>query len=380
MATDRDYYEILGVSRDATQDELKAAFRNLARKYHPDVNKSPDAEAKFKEINEAFQVLSDPNQRAAYDRYGKAGVSGTSGGFDYSSVDLSDILGDLFGMGGFGNFGGFGGTSSTRQRNSPRRGADLQTTVSLKFEEAVNGCNKDISFTRDETCSRCNGTGSEPGTSPKRCSRCNGTGQVKVTRQTMFGSMVQVTTCPDCGGRGETITTPCTKCGGKGIERKTVQKSVAIPAGVDNGTRIRLSGEGQPGANGGDKGNLYVDVRVADHQFFRRHDYDIHLDMNINVAQAALGTELNVPTIKGTEKLKIPAGTQPGRIFTLKGKGVPHIGEDKCGDEKVVINVVIPTNLTDEQKDMFEMIGGTLGTESVPQEKSFWDKLKDAFN
>ena len=269
MAEERDYYEILGVSRDVTEEQLKNAFRQLVRKYHPDVNHEPGAEERFKEINEAYQVLSDPDKRAAYDRYGKAGVSGMGGaGFDYTNIDFSDILGDLFGFGGFGGFGG--GRSSGARRNAPHRGADLQTSVKLKFEEAVFGADKEISFSRDEKCSKCGRSGAEPGTKKVKCKTCNGTGEVKTTRQTVFGSMVQVTTCPSCNGTGETIPTPCTQCRGRGIERKTVKKIVAVPAGVDNGTRIRMSGEGQPGSNNGPNGDLYIEVSVADHPYFRR--------------------------------------------------------------------------------------------------------------
>lgn len=376
MASERDYYEILGVNKNANADELKNAFRNLARKYHPDINKSPEAEEKFKEINEAYQVLSDPDKRAAYDRYGKAGVSGVGNGFDYSAVDLSDILGDLFGFGGFGGFGG----SRTQQRNAPRRGADLQTSVTLQFEEACFGVDKEILFSRDEKCSRCHGTGAEPGTNPRRCTTCNGSGEIKTNRQTMFGSMVQVATCPTCGGRGETIPTPCTQCHGRGIERKTVKKTISVPAGVDTGTRIRMSGEGQLGENNGPSGDLYVDVRVNQHKFFRRHDFDIQMDMNINIAQATLGDDITVPTIDGSEKLKIPAGTQPGKVFTLKGKGVPYLRSNGRGDQKVIINVVVPSTLTPEQRDLMEQLAATLGSEVVPQDKSFWDRIKEAIN
>ena len=375
MANDQDYYEILGVGKNADENELKTAFRNLARKYHPDINKDPGAEEKFKEINEAYQILSDPDKRAAYDRYGKAGVSGMGNGFDYSQVDLSDILGDLFGFGGFGGFG-----SQTRQRNSPRRGADLQTTVILQFEEACFGADKEIQFSRDEKCTRCHATGAEPGTTPIKCSQCNGTGEIKTNRQTMFGSMVQVSTCPTCNGRGEIISTPCTQCHGRRYERKTVKKTVAIPAGVDTGTRIRLSGEGQPGENNGPTGDLYVDIKVNPHKFFHRKDFNIQLDLNINVAQASLGDDIDIPTIDGSEKMKIPAGTQPGKVFTLKGKGIPFLRGNGRGDQQVVINVVIPNSLTAEQRDLMEQLAETMGTEVTPQEKNFWERLKESLN
>ncbi len=382
MAEERDYYEILGVSKTATEDELKSAFRQLVRKYHPDVNKEPGAEDRFKEINEAYQVLSDPDKREAYDRYGKAGVSGMGGaGFDYSTIDFSDILGDLFG--GFGGFGGFSGRnySSSSRRNAPRRGADLQTTVKLKFEEAVFGADKEIIFSRDEKCTKCGGTGAEPGTKKEKCKNCGGTGEVKTTRQTVFGSMVQVTTCPTCNGTGETIPTPCSQCRGRGIERKTVKKIVAVPAGVDNGTRIRMSGEGQPGSNNGPNGDLYIEVSVAEHPFFRRYENDIHLDMKINIAQAALGAEIEVPTVDGKEKIRIPAGTQPGKIITMKGKGVPALRGGTRGDQKVIVDVVTPTNLTAEQRELLEKLAVSLGTETNAASKtSFWDRLKEVIN
>ena len=380
MAEERDYYEILGVSKNVTEDELKSAFRQLVRKYHPDVNKEPGAEERFKEINEAYQVLSDPDKRAAYDRYGKAGVSGMGGsGFDYTTMDFSDILGDLFGFGGFGGFGG--GFNSTARRNAPRRGADLQTTVKLKFEEAVFGADKEITFSRDEKCTKCGGTGAEPGTKKEKCKTCNGTGEVKTTRQTMFGSMVQVTACPNCNGTGEVIPTPCTQCRGRGIERKTVKKVVAVPAGVDNGTRIRMSGEGQPGSNNGPNGDLYIEVSVADHPYFRRYENDIHVDLKINIAQAALGAEVEIPTVDGKEKLRIPAGTQPGKIITMKGKGVPALRGGGRGDQKVIVDVTVPTNLNDEQRGLLEKLAVSLGTETIGSGKtSFWDRLKEVIN
>ena len=376
---EQDYYQILGVGKNATDDELKSAFRQMARKYHPDINKDPGAEEKFKEINEAYQVLSDPDKRAAYDRYGKAGVNG-QGGFDYTQVDFSDILGDLFGFGGFGGFGGRSTRNASARRTAPRRGADLQTSVTLQFEEAVFGADKEISFGRDEKCSKCGGTGAAPGTHKEKCKTCGGSGEVKQTRQTMFGSMVQVTTCPTCGGKGESIPTPCTQCHGTGFERKKITKTIAVPAGVDTGTRIRMSGEGQPGSNGGPNGDLYVDVNVNPHAFFRRHDYDIHLDLKINIAQAALGAEVDVPTVDGTEKLKIPAGTQGGKIFVLKGKGVPQLRGNGRGDQKIVVEVVTPTNLTSEQRELMEKLAVSLGTDVSTTKTGFWDKLKESLS
>lgn len=365
----RDYYEILGVPRNASQDELKLSFRRLARQYHPDVNKSPDAEERFKEINEAFAVLSDSEKRAVYDRYGHAGLNGMGGMPDFSTrIDFSDLFGEFF---------GFGTRTRQRSRNAPRRGADLSHTTTLTFEEAVFGVDKEIEITRDETCDVCNGTGAEPGTSPIRCKTCGGNGEVRQVRQTFLGSMVQVTTCPSCNGKGEVISSPCKNCSGRGLKRRTLRKIIPIPAGVDNGTQIRLTGEGQPGINGGPNGNLYLEVKVKSHKFFRRRKDDIQLDLNINIAQATLGAEVEVPTINGTERLYIPAGTQPGKVFTLKGKGVPHLRGRGKGNQVIIVNVKIPTRLNSKQRDLFEKLATTMNSEVYPQERSFIDMLKE---
>ncbi len=368
MATQRDYYEILGVPRTASAEELKSAFRTLARKYHPDVNKEADAEERFKEINEAYAVLSDPDKRRAYDQYGHAGVNGSGGVPDWTSMDFSDIFGEFFGF----------ATGASRQRqNAPRRGADLSYSTTLAFEEAIFGVTKEVEITRDEVCSTCSGKGAEPGTSAAKCTTCNGRGEVRQVHQTFLGSMVQVVTCPSCNGRGEIIATPCHTCRGRGLERKTIKKSVAIPGGVDNGTQIRLAGEGQPGVNGGPNGNLYVEIKVKAHKFFRRHNNDLLLDLNINLAQATLGAEIEVPTIDGKAKLAIPAGTQPGKVFTLRGKGSPSVRSSTRGDQLVIVNVEVPSHLTAEQRKLFEQLAATLGTEVRPQEKSFADILRE---
>lgn len=365
----RDYYEILGVGKNATNDEIKTAFRSMARKYHPDVNKATDAEAVFKEINEAYTVLSDPEKRAAYDRYGHAGLNGMGGMPDFTTVDFSDIFEEFFGF-------GMGGSRRARP-NAPRRGADISQTITLTFEEAVFGAEKEIEISRDELCSTCRGSGAEPGTSPARCPTCGGRGEVRQTRQTFLGAMVQVTTCPTCNGTGEVINTPCQTCHGRGLEHKTVKKVVSIPAGVDNGIQIRLSGEGHAGVNGGPNGNLYLEIKVKTHEFFRRKDDDILLDLNINIAQAVLGAEVNVPTIDGTAKLSIPPGTQAGKVFRMKGKGVPNVRGGGRGDQLVIVNVDVPTKLTSQQRELFEQLAKTLGTEVRPQEKSFLDLLKE---
>ena len=367
--SNRDYYEVLGVGRNASDDELKGAFRKLARQYHPDVNKEADSEEKFKEINEAYGVLSDKDKRARYDRFGKEGLGNTGGFHDYTA-DFGDLFEELF-----SNFGFSTGRGS---RRSPRRGRDLQMQVSLSFEEAVFGVEKEIEFQREETCTQCNGSGAEPGTSPTRCTTCNGQGEVRQVRQTFLGQMVQTAPCPTCEGRGETIASPCKTCHGRGLERKTIKKKVQIPAGVDAGTQIRLNGEGGPGVYGGPNGSLFLVLDVRSHKFFKRRENDIILNLDINVAQAVLGAEVDVPTLEGDEKLKIPAGTQPGKVFHIKGKGVPHLRRGGRGDQLVIFNVVVPTKLTKEQRELFEKLAETLGTTVKPQEKGFLDWLSEA--
>jgi molecular chaperone DnaJ len=366
--TNRDYYEILGVPRDASTEDIKIAFRKLARQFHPDVSKEPDAEEKFKEINEAYGVLSDPQKRARYDQYGRAGLGEMGGMPDYATMDFSDIFEQFFGI----NMGGGG-----RSRR-PRRGRDLQVSLELTFEEAVFGVEKTVEVTRNETCGTCRGSGAEPGTNPQRCGTCGGRGEVRQVRQTIFGSMMQSGPCPTCGGRGEVISTPCHTCRGSGLERKTIKKTVQIPAGVDNGTQIRLAGEGEPGTLGGPQGNLYLLLSVKSHKFFKRRENDILLNLDINVAQAVLGAEVEVPTVDGTSKLKIPAGTQPGKVFTLKARGVPYLRKSGRGDQMVVINVDIPSKLTKEQRELFEKLAATLGTTVKPKEKGFLDWLNEA--
>ena len=369
--TDRDYYEVLGVGRGSGDDEIKAAFRKLARQYHPDVNKDPEAEEKFKEINEAYGVLSDAEKRARYDRFGRAGL-GAGGGYRDYTVDFADIFDELFGQ--------FGFSGSRSSRRGPRRGRDLQMAVSLNFEEAVFGVQKDIEFEREATCSRCKGSGAEPGTTPTRCSACGGQGEVRQVRQTILGQMMQTSTCPNCGGRGEVINSPCQTCRGRGLERQKVHKSVEIPAGVDTGTQVRLAGEGEPGISGGPHGSLFLLLDVKPHTFFRRRENDIILNLDINLAQATLGADVQIPTLDGDDTLRIPAATQPGKVIKLKGKGVPHLRrKDSRGDELVIINVEIPAKLTKEQRQLFEQLAATLGTTVRPKEKGFLDWLNEAF-
>ena len=371
--TNRDYYEILGVPRDASAEDIKSAFRKLARQYHPDVSKEADAEEKFKEINEAYGVLSDPEKRRRYDQYGRAGLGDINGMPDYATMDFSDIFEEL--LGGFGF--GFGGGGSRSRR--PRRGRDLQVQVALTFEESVFGVEKTVEVTRNEVCGTCRGSGAAPGTSPQRCQTCGGRGEVRQVRQTIFGSMMQSGPCPACNGRGEVIASLCPTCRGQGLERKTVRKVVSIPAGVDTGTQIRLAGEGEPGTLGGPQGNLYLLISAQRHKFFKRRENDILLNLDINVAQAVLGAWIEVPTVEGKpEKLHIPAGTQPGRIFPIRGRGVPYLRKSGRGDQLVIINVEIPSRLTKEQRDLFENLAATLGTTVKPKEKGFLDWLNEA--
>jgi molecular chaperone DnaJ len=373
----RDYYEVLGVAKGTSQEEIKSAFRKLARQYHPDVSEEPNAEEKFKEINEAYAVLSDADKRAAYDRYGHAGLNNFGGAPDFSNLNVEDIL-EMFGFGMGFDFG-FGGRSRSQRSNRARRGGDLQYTLELTFEEAVFGADKDLNIVRDEVCSRCDGSSAEPGTSKVRCTTCNGQGEVRQSRQTLFGSMVQVITCPTCQGRGEMVETPCNQCSGSGLERKTRTKSVQIPRGVDSGTRVRLSGEGQPGTNGGPTGDLYLRIKVKQHKYFQRRDYDILLNLDVNIAQATLGADVEVPTVDGEAILSIPAGTQPGKVLRMREKGVPHLRSERRGDQLVIINVEIPKRVTPEQRDLMEELAESLGSEVHPQERSLFDQVRDFF-
>lgn len=353
----RDYYEILGLSRGASKDDIRSAYRRLARQYHPDVSKEPDAEARFKQINEAYQVLNDDEKRARYDRYGHAGLDqsdlGGFGGFGFGGFE--DIFSDLFGFGG------------RPGRQGPVRGADLRYDLEITFEEAVFGCSKEIQIARLETCPECHGSGAEPGTSPMRCPECNGSGQIRRAQQSIFGSFVNVTTCPRCRGTGEVITTPCHVCHGAQRVEQIRKLVVEVPAGVDDEMRIRLAGEGESGQFGGPAGNLYVMLHVKPHAFLQRRDQDIVLNLNINIAQAALGDEIRVPTVDGEEKLAIPAGTQPGSSVRLKGRGVPRLRGTGRGDQIVIFNVVVPTQLDAHQKDLLAQLGKTLGREVTPQ-------------
>ncbi|MGD1993570.1 MAG: molecular chaperone DnaJ [Anaerolineae bacterium] len=372
MNSKRDYYEVLGVDRSASADDIKRAYRRLARQYHPDVCDLPDAEARFKEINEAYQVLSSPEKRGAYDRFGHAGM-GRGAGVDTGFRDPFDLFEEVF-----GGLGGFG--FRTSRRSGPRRGGDLRYDLRITFEEAVFGCEKEIEVTRQRVCPECNGSGAEPGTNPVRCNECNGTGQVRRVQRSILGSFVNVTTCPTCGGEGETVPVPCRNCEGSGRVYATNKIRVSIPAGVNNGTQIRLAGEGGPGERGGPPGNLYVYLEVEEHPYFRRQGDDLLLELNLNVAQATLGTRVSVPTLDGDEEIDIDPGTQMGSILRLRGRGVPHLRRNGRGDLLILVRVEIPTDLTEEQREHFRALAESLDPDSVVEieEPTFLERVRDA--
>ena len=372
----RDYYDVLGITRDATEEDIKKAFRKLALEFHPDRNKSDGAEDRFKEVNEAYQVLSDSRKRATYDRFGHSAVGGNGGrgfdGFDATAGGFGDIFDAFFG-------GGFG--EQTRARpNAPRRGNDLRTSITTTFEEAVFGVEKEIEIERIDVCARCNGGRSEPGSGSTMCSNCSGSGQVRRSQQSFFGQFVQVTPCGVCRGEGSIINDPCNQCRGVGRERRSRKLAITIPAGIDDGIQIRLNQEGEAGLNGGKPGDLYVVVRVRDHELFERDDTDIHLPLPISVLQATLGAKISVPTLDGEEEITIPPGTQPGDSFTLKGKGVPFIRSGRRGDQIVTARIKVPTSLNDEQRRLLHELAESLGEEGLgANNKGIFDKFKDVF-
>ncbi len=369
--TKRDYYEILGVSRDASEQELKSAYRKLALKYHPDRNPNDrEAEEKFKEAAEAYSVLSDAQKRAAYDRFGHQGLQGgVAPDFDATTfADFADILGDFFGFGDV-----FG---SARRRNRPQRGEDLRYDLEISFEDSLRGATVDIQVPRMETCSRCHGTGAEKEDGLTTCPTCRGRGEV--IYQQSFLSIRR--TCGQCNGRGQIIRRPCTQCRGEGVTRVERKLKVNIPAGVYDGAKLRLSQEGQPGYNGGPPGDLYVFLKVKEHPVFERKENDLHCRIPINVAQAALGTEVDVLTpLDGVETIKVPEGTQPGHKIRLKGKGVPVLNGYGRGDLWVHLDVKVPTKLTKEQRKIFEQLKETLPVDNEPEGKGFFHKVKDYF-
>jgi molecular chaperone DnaJ len=370
----RDYYEVLGVSKGADALELKKAYRKLAMEFHPDRNASADAAEKFKEINRAYEVLTDADMRARYDRFGHAGVEGAGAGPQ--------------GFDGFQNFEGFGDIFDAffggnqrggRRRRGPARGSDLRYNMRISFEESVFGVEKEIEFQRMERCQNCNGRGAEPGSEIITCPDCNGAGEIRRAQQSIFGQFVNVAACPRCQGEGKTITNPCAKCRGTGREKATRRINVKIPAGVDEGAQIRLTNEGEAGVRGGEPGNLYVVLSVAEHARFERVEDHILLELPVNVAQAALGAKVTIPTLDGDMDFEIPAGTQTGEDFVIRAKGVPHLRGGGRGDMVVRITAVIPEELTDEQRELLQRLADTMGTPTMPKKgKGFFERLRDA--
>ena len=371
----RDYYDVLGINRNASEEDIKKAFRKLALEFHPDRNRSDGAEARFKEVNEAYQVLSDSDKRASYDRFGHAAV-GANGGRGFDGFENFGGFGDIFDA-FFG--GGFGSHTQTRA-NAARRGNDLQTSLTITFEEAVFGAEKEIHINRSDVCGRCHGARSEPDTTASTCGNCRGSGQVRRSQQGFFGQFVQVTTCSVCGGEGSRITDPCTQCHGAGRERRQRKLAVTIPAGIDDSTQIRLNREGEAGTNGGRPGDLYVAIEVLGHDVFKRAGTDVHLSLPISIPQAVLGSTIEVPTLEGDEDIVIPAGTQTGTTFSLKNRGVPHLRSRQRGDQIVTVQVSIPTSLDKDQRHLFAALAESMGeTNTGNGSKGIFNKVKDVF-
>lgn len=383
MADKRDYYEVLGLQKGASDDEIKKAYRKLSKKYHPDINKEPDAEEKFKEISEAYEILSDPQKRAAYDQYGHAGTDPNYGG------GYGGFGGNYGGFSGGGSFGGFedifesffgGGGGRSVDPNAPRQGADLQYAVNLKFEEAIFGVEKTVKYNREEVCHTCGGNGAKPGTQPVTCSKCHGAGTINVERQTPLGRMMSRQTCDVCHGTGKEIKEPCPTCHGSGHEKKAHEVKVTVPAGVEDGQQMRLQNQGEAGENGGPYGDLYVVFRVEESDIFDRDGAEIYYELPLNFVQAALGDEINVPTVHGAVKLKVPAGTQTGTNFRLRGKGAPKLRGTGNGDQHVKVKLITPKNLNEEQKQALRQFAEVSGTKLTEQQsEGFFDKMKDAF-
>ena len=373
----RDYYEVLGVQKGATDQEIKKAYRKLAKANHPDLNPGDKAaEARFKEINEAYEVLSDSTKRSRYDQFGFAGVdpsyggggSGFGGGFsgDFDFGDLGDIFGSFFG-------GGFGG-GSARTRSGPQRGESLRMGLTITFEEAAFGCEKEVSLDRVEQCEACGGSGAAPGTSPETCSNCGGSGQVQQRRQTPMGVFATTSPCPRCGGKGKIISTPCKSCGGSGQVRQRKTLKVTIPAGIDNGQIVSLRGQGHAGKNGGPAGDLQIVITVQPHPLFRREGTNVYCDAPITFTQAVLGGELEIPTIDGKVKYDIPEGTQTGTTFRLRGKGIPNVNGRGRGDQFVTVNIETPRNLNREQKEALRKFSESLKERNYEERKGFFGK------
>ena len=389
MAEKRDYYEVLGLGKNATDAEIKSAYRKLAKKYHPDLNPGDKtAEEKFKEVNEAHDILSDPEKRKRYDQFGFAGVDPNYGagqgggagfgGFGAGGVDLGDIFGDIFG-GGFGGFGGFGG-SSRANPNAPRKGHDIQASVILTFEEAAHGCSKKITLNRQQTCPDCNGSGCEAGSSPETCTQCGGRGYVVTQQRTPFGVMQSQQPCPHCGGRGTIIKNPCKTCRGTGktSARKTLE--VKIPAGIDDDQNIALRGQGDAGSNDGPAGDVIVHVTVKRDAVFERDGYDVYVRVPITYSQAVLGAEIEVPTVDGKVAQRIPEGTQSGTKFRLRGQGIQYLNGRGRGDQYVIVEVEIPKKLNRTQREALKAFDDSLKDENYEKRKGFFKNLRDRFS
>jgi len=377
MADKRDYYEVLGVSKGASEDEIKKAYKKQARKYHPDLNPdNKEAEEKFKEVNEAYEVLSDSDKKARYDQYGHAGVDpnfgagGFGGGFDgnFDFGDLGDIFGSFFG-------GGFGGGRRTNP-NAPQRGESIRLSLTISFEEAAFGCEKEVSVDRMEQCGVCHGSGCAEGTTPEICPDCHGTGQVQVRRQTPMGVFATTSACSRCGGKGKIIHQPCSACRGAGLERKRKTIKATIPAGIDNGQTISIRGQGHAGKNGGPAGDLLVTITVRPHELFRREGTSVLCEAPITFTQAVLGAELEIPTIDGKVKYNLPEGTQSGTTFRLKGKGIPSINGRGRGDQYVTVYIETPRNLNKEQREALKKFAETMGDNNYEERKKFFKKFK----
>ena len=391
MAEKRDYYEVLGIGKNATDAEIKSAYRKLAKKYHPDLNPgNKEAEEKFKEVNEANDVLSDPQKRQRYDQFGFAGVDpnyaaangGGAGGFGggFGGVDLGDIFGDIFGGGFGGGFGGFGGGSSTRTANSPRKGHDIQASVILTFEEAAHGCSKKITINRQETCPDCGGTGAAKGTSPETCPDCGGRGYVVTQQRTPFGVMQSQQPCSHCGGRGTIIRNPCKTCRGTGKTAARKSLEINIPAGIDDDQNIALRGQGDAGSNGGPAGDVIVHVTVKADPMFERDGYDVTIHVPITFSQAVLGDDVEVPTVDGRIVQHIPEGTQSGTKFRLRGQGIQYLNGRGRGDQYVIVDVEIPKKVTRAQREALKAFEDSMKEDNYEKRKGFFKNLRDRFS
>lgn len=372
MTQQRDYYEVMGVPRNASPEDLKKAFRQQALKFHPDRNKESDASDRFKEVNSAYQVLSDPERRNAYDRFGHAGVSNGAGGRGFD---------DLQNFGGFGDiFDAFFGGSG---RQGPSRGGDLEFEASVSFVDAAFGIEREFELDRLESCERCGGNRAEPGTELNTCVTCGGSGEVRRVQRMVFGQFQQIAQCSTCSGTGQTVQTPCSNCRGRGTERRRRKIAVEIPAGIEDGSRIVMRGQGEKGSMNGPSGDLYVYIRVQPHEVFERHGNDVLTEVSVNMAQAALGTELTVPTLDGEHEIKIPAGTQTGKVLRIRNAGIPYMGRSKRrGDQLVAVRVLTPTDLSDRQRKLLEELAGSLGTSDVghADDGGILGRIKDALS